>query len=78
VMMLRWLGLTEAAQHFDRALMQLYGEGKVRTTDLGGTATTSEFTDAIIAALSPPGGSSRNRLQLRSSSGVLFFDPSFS
>jgi isocitrate dehydrogenase (NAD+) len=31
--------------------MQLYGEGKVRTTDLGGTATTSEFTDAIIAAL---------------------------
>jgi isocitrate dehydrogenase (NAD+) len=51
VMMLRWLGLAEAAQRFDHALMQVYSEGKVRTTDLGGTATTSEFTDTIIAAL---------------------------
>jgi isocitrate dehydrogenase (NAD+) len=51
VMMLRWLGMTEPAERLDRALMHLYGEGKVRTTDLGGTATTSEFTQAVIAAL---------------------------
>jgi isocitrate dehydrogenase (NAD+) len=43
--------LAEAAKRFDHALMQVYSEGKVRTTDLGGTATTSEFTDTIIAAL---------------------------
>ena len=51
VMMLQWLGMSEASQRFQGALMQVYGEGKVRTTDLGGHATTSEFTDAVIAAL---------------------------
>jgi isocitrate dehydrogenase (NAD+) len=51
VMMLRWLELAEAAKRFDHALMQVFAEGKVRTTDLGGTATTSEFTDTVIAAL---------------------------
>jgi isocitrate dehydrogenase (NAD+) len=51
VMMLQWLGMSDASQRFQGALMHVYGEGKVRTTDLGGHATTSEFTDAIIAAL---------------------------
>jgi isocitrate/isopropylmalate dehydrogenase len=26
-------------------------DGTVRTADIGGTATTTEFTDAIVAAL---------------------------
>lgn len=51
VMMLDWLGLTEEARRLEGALNKVYGEGKVRTGDLGGGATTREFTDAVIAAL---------------------------
>ena len=51
VMMLAWLGLTEASRRLDQALMRVYSEGRVRTGDLGGTATTKEFTDAVIAGL---------------------------
>jgi len=51
VMMLDWLGFTEASRRFDRALMRVYSEGRVRTHDLGGNATTKEFTDAVIAGL---------------------------
>jgi isocitrate dehydrogenase (NAD+) len=51
VMMLNWLGLVEASRRLDRALMQVYAEGRVRTGDLGGNATTKEFTDAVIAGL---------------------------
>src|SRR5262245_47961098 len=51
VMMLSWLGLTEASRRFDRALLRVYSEGRVRTGDLGGTATTKDFTDAVIAGL---------------------------
>jgi isocitrate dehydrogenase (NAD+) len=50
-MMLDWLGLTEASRRLDRALLRVYSEGRVRTSDLGGTATTTEFTDAVIAVL---------------------------
>jgi isocitrate dehydrogenase (NAD+) len=51
VMMLDWLGLPEEARRFEGALNKVYGEGKVRTGDLGGGATTRDFTDAVIAAL---------------------------
>jgi isocitrate dehydrogenase (NAD+) len=51
VMMLNWLGLPEASLRFDKALLRVYAEGKVRTGDLGGSATTREFTDAVIAGL---------------------------
>ncbi len=51
VMMLNWLGLLEASRRLDKALLGVYAEGKVRTGDLGGTATTKEFTDAVIAGL---------------------------
>jgi isocitrate dehydrogenase (NAD+) len=51
VMMLNWLGLLEASRRFDKALLRVYAEGKVRTGDLGGSATTKEFTDAVIAGL---------------------------
>src|SRR5678816_1043626 len=50
-MMLAWLGLADASRRFDRALMRVYSEGRVRTSDLGGSATTREFTDAVIAGL---------------------------
>jgi isocitrate dehydrogenase (NAD+) len=50
-MMLDWMGLTEESKRVHGALQKVYGEGKVRTGDLGGSATTREFTNAIIAAL---------------------------
>jgi isocitrate dehydrogenase (NAD+) len=51
VMMLQWLNLSADAQRLERAIMRVYAENKVRTVDLGGTATTEEFTQAIISAL---------------------------
>jgi len=52
VLMLEWLGLPELAQRLDRALTGVYAEGKVRTSDLGGKASTGEFTAAVIAGMS--------------------------
>jgi isocitrate dehydrogenase (NAD+) len=49
VMMLRWLELEEAADRLERALLRVYERNEVRTPDLGGTATTREFADAVIA-----------------------------
>jgi isocitrate dehydrogenase (NAD+) len=51
VMMLDHLGEIEAAQRVDAALRHVYREGKHLTKDAGGTATTTQFTDAVIAAL---------------------------
>jgi isopropylmalate/isohomocitrate dehydrogenase-like protein len=46
-MMLDYLGEKEAAAKIENAVMQVLSEGKVRTKDLGGSATTSEMSDAI-------------------------------
>ncbi|HEX8701532.1 MAG TPA: isocitrate dehydrogenase (NAD(+)) [Myxococcaceae bacterium] len=51
VMMLDWLGLRDEARRMENAIQKVYTEGKTRTGDLGGSATTRDFTDAIIAAL---------------------------
>ena len=51
VMMLDWLNLDEHARRVEKALLAVYAEGKVKTKDLGGAATTDEFTRAIIAHL---------------------------
>ncbi len=51
VMMLEWLGMREESKRMENAIHKVYTEGKVRTGDIGGTANTREFTDAIIAAL---------------------------
>jgi isocitrate dehydrogenase (NAD+) len=51
VMMLRHLGEFDAADRIERALTDLYREGKIRTRDLGGTSSTDEFTNALIANL---------------------------
>jgi isocitrate dehydrogenase (NAD+) len=50
-MMLRHLGEAEAAARIDRAIDRVLGGGGPRTQDLGGTASTAEYTDALIAAL---------------------------
>jgi len=51
VMMLRWIDLSAEADRLDSAIQRVYAEGTSRTRDLGGTATTAEFTQAIISAL---------------------------
>lgn len=50
-LMLDHLAQVERAQRIRTALEATVREGKVVTRDLGGTATTAEFTDAIIARL---------------------------
>lgn len=53
VMMLDWLDLREESKRMEAAIHKVYSNAdpKSRTGDLGGSATTREFTDAIIAAL---------------------------
>ncbi|MEA2203252.1 MAG: isocitrate dehydrogenase [Blastocatellia bacterium] len=51
ILMLRYLNEREAADNIERALMTVFEEGKVRTKDIGGTAGTAEFAEAIIAKM---------------------------
>ncbi|GJE84211.1 mitochondrial NAD-dependent isocitrate dehydrogenase subunit 1 precursor [Phanerochaete sordida] len=51
-MMLRHLGLDELANSIASATFDVINGGKVRTADMGGSATTSEFTAAVIKNIS--------------------------
>ena len=51
VMMLRHIGERPAGDRIESALNKVLERRKPVTRDLGGTATTSEFTDAVIATL---------------------------
>src|SRR6266852_1524690 len=51
IMMLDYLGETAAAQRIEQALHAVYREGEHLTRDVGGHASTEEFTDAVISAL---------------------------
>ena len=51
ILMLRYIDEREAADRIQNALFEVLREGKVRTRDIGGTASTAEFADAIIAKL---------------------------
>jgi isocitrate dehydrogenase (NAD+) len=51
ILMLRHLGEDNAANHIRLALEKVYGEKKHLTRDVGGTAGTSEFADAMVEAL---------------------------
>jgi isocitrate dehydrogenase (NAD+) len=51
LMMLDHIGEREAADRIRQALSRVLKDGKVRTRDLGGQASTTEFTDAICKAL---------------------------
>jgi isocitrate dehydrogenase (NAD+) len=51
VMMLNHIGEAAAARRIDAALHELYREGRSLTRDVGGTATTAEFTDALIGKM---------------------------
>jgi isocitrate dehydrogenase (NAD+) len=51
IMMLDYLDEAKAARRIETALHKIYREGKSLTRDVGGTATTQQFTDAVISAL---------------------------
>ncbi len=51
IMMLRHIGQSRAADRLERAVKKLLAEGKVRTRDLGGKATTAAVTARLIALL---------------------------
>lgn len=51
VMMLRQLGENEAADRIEKSVFRVFEDGKNRTRDLGGTANTREFVQAVIGAL---------------------------
>jgi isocitrate dehydrogenase (NAD+) len=51
LLMLDHIGETDAARAIRRALEHVLANGAVRTRDLGGAATTSEFTAAVCEAL---------------------------
>ena len=51
VMMLRHLGELEASERLQTAVESVYREGKCLTGDVGGAASTSQFTDAVCAAV---------------------------
>jgi isocitrate dehydrogenase (NAD+) len=55
IMMLDHLGERPAARRIEAALQKVYSEGKHLTQDVDGKATTNEFTDAVIGALTPVG-----------------------
>jgi isocitrate dehydrogenase (NAD+) len=51
IMMLDHIGEADAARNIEQALHKVYREGKSLTRDVGGTASTSEFTNAVISLL---------------------------
>lgn len=46
-MMMDYLGEKEAATKIERAVLEVLGEGKIRTADLGGSSSTREMGEAI-------------------------------
>jgi isocitrate dehydrogenase (NAD+) len=54
ILMLRHLGEQDAADVVKYAVHAVYRESKHITRDMGGTASTSEFADAVIAAMQSP------------------------
>lgn len=55
-MMLEYLGKKEKSKQIFNAVAQVIKEGKSVTYDLGGTATTSQMTNAIIQKIAPKKG----------------------
>ena len=51
VLMFQHLGETEKAALIASAVERVYASGRVRTADLGGDATTTQFTDAVVQHL---------------------------
>jgi len=51
ILMLRYVNEREPADRIERALHRTLADGKVRTRDIGGSASTTEYTEAVVAAM---------------------------
>src|SRR5216684_712686 len=51
ILMLRHINERSTADKIETAMLRVFAEGKVRTRDIGGTATTDEFAGAIIGKM---------------------------
>jgi len=51
VMMLQHMGLNGYATNIQKAIFDTLAEGQVLTKDLGGSATRSQFTEAVVSKL---------------------------
>jgi len=51
ILMLNHIEERSAAEKIEKALLKVFEEGKVRTRDIGGSATTNEFADAVIGKM---------------------------
>jgi isocitrate dehydrogenase (NAD+) len=51
VLMTRYLGEPEIGDRIDAALLHVLAVDQIRTRDLGGQATTTQFTEAIVRAI---------------------------
>ena len=51
VLMLRYLSEREAADRIENAVRTVIARGEMRTGDLGGSATTGQFVDAVLAEM---------------------------
>ena len=49
ILMLNHLAERAAAEKIETAMLKVFAEGKVRTRDVGGAASTDQFADAIIS-----------------------------
>ena len=54
IMMLRYLGEDAVAERVEAALQRVYRDGRVLTRDVGGNATTAQFTESVIRAVEKP------------------------
>lgn len=51
ILMLRWLGMTDEAKRMGDAIRSVFVVQEIRTRDLGGTASTSQFTEEVVRAM---------------------------
>ena len=51
ILMLRYLNERDAAELIEKALFYTLAQKEIRTKDLGGTASTMEFTEAVVASM---------------------------
>jgi isocitrate dehydrogenase (NAD+) len=51
ILMLHHIEERPAAEKIQNAMLKVFAEGKVRTRDIGGTASTDQFADAIISLI---------------------------
>ena len=53
ILMLRHIDENDAANRVEKAMLDVFLEGKTLTNDLGGTAKTADFANAIIGKIKP-------------------------